>query len=218
MIQGSPEWFAARCGRCTASRFADVLATIRSGGEAAGRRNYKAELVCERLTGIPVATFESAEMRFGREQEPYARIAYEARTGLTVLQCGFLEHADILAGASPDGLIGFEGGLEIKCPHTATHIDTLLRGMAPEHMAQIQGGMWISARQWWDFVSYDSRMPERFQLYIRRVQRDQKYIDALEVQVRKFLNEVETMLHELEALPAERIFGHTIALLEEHTA
>jgi YqaJ-like viral recombinase domain len=205
MIQGSEEWFQARCGRCTASRFADVLATIRSGGEAASRRNYKAQIVCERLTGVPVPSFESAEMRFGTEQEPYARIAYEARTGHTVLQCGFLPHAEILSGASPDGLIGFHGGVEIKCPNTATHIDTLLRGMAPEHQAQVQGNLWITGRQWWDFVSYDSRMPERFQLYIRRVERDDKYIEALEIQVRRFLAEVEVMLAELDALTPERI-------------
>ena len=124
--QGSPEWFAARCGHATASRFADVLATIKSG-EAATRRNYRAELVCERLTGLPVEHFQSAEMKFGTENEPYARIAYEATTGNVVEECGFLEHYELLAGASPDGLIGMDGGLEIKVPNTATHLDALLK-------------------------------------------------------------------------------------------
>jgi hypothetical protein len=199
LAQGSPEWFVARCGYCTASRFADVLATIRSG-EAATRRNYRAEVVCERLTGVPAEHFQSAEMRFGTEQEPYARIAYESTTGNMVSQCGFLKHPQLAAGASPDGLIGSDGGLEIKVPNTATHLDALLKGMDRGHLPQIQGGLWITGRRWWDFVSYDPRMPERFQLYVQRVERDQAYIDNLEREVRKFLAEVEDVIGQLERL------------------
>ena len=198
-LQGSPEWFTARCGLCTASRFADVLAAIRSG-EAATRRNYRAELVCERLTGVPAEHFQSAEMRFGTEMEPYARIAYESATGNVVHQCGFLKHPQLLAGASPDGLVGMDGGLEIKVPNTATHLDALLKGMDRGHLAQIQGGMWITGRKWWDFVSYDPRMPERFQLYVQRVERDETYIENLEREVRRFLLEVEDVIGLLERL------------------
>jgi hypothetical protein len=200
MIQGSDEWFAARCGYATASRFADVLAVVRSGGEAATRRNYRAEVVCERLTGVPAEHFQSAEMRFGSEQEPYARIAYEAASGNIVEQCGFLTHPQLTAGASPDGLVGLEGGVEIKVPNTATHLDALLKGMDRGHLPQIQGGLWITGRKWWDFVSYDPRMPERFQLYVQRVERDQAYIDNLEAEVRKFLKEVEEVIRQLERL------------------
>lgn len=204
MNQGTPEWYQARCGRATASRFADVLAIIKSG-EAATRRNYRAQLVCERLTGVPADSYQSIEMKYGTENEPYARIAYEAKTGATVLQCGFLPHAELMSGASPDGLIGFDGGVEIKVPNTATHIDALLNGMDPGHLPQIQGGMWITGRKWWDFVSYDPRMPERFQLYVHHVLRDQKYIDNLEAEVRRFLRDVDSVIERLDRIgaPAE---------------
>lgn len=199
MFQGTPEWLLARVGRATASRFGDVLAKIKSG-EAATRRNYRAEIVCERLTGIPAEQYVSPEMRFGTENEPYARIAYEARTGHTVTQCGFLAHPDMMAGASPDGLVGFDGGVEIKVPNTATHIDTLLKGMDPGHLPQIQGGMWITGRKWWDFVSFDPRMPARLSFYVLRVERDEKYIAALEGEVVRFLSEVSDIVEKLEAI------------------
>ena len=132
---------------------------------------------------MPYPSYQSMEMKFGTEHEPWARIAYEARTGNTVLQIGFIPHVEIMSGCSPDGLIGFDGGIEIKVPNTATHIDTLLNGMSREHLPQIQGGMWITGRQWWDFVSFDPRMPERYQLYTWRVQRDDAYIELLEIRV-----------------------------------
>ena len=197
MIQGSPEWFAARCGRATASRFADVLAKIKSG-EAAGRRNYKAQLVAERLTGVPAESYTNAAMTWGTDNEPFARAAYEAQTGNLVEQIAFIPHAELMAGASPDGLIDADGGIEIKCPNTATHIDALLKGMPADHIPQIQGCMWLSGRQWWDFVSFDPRMPERLQLYVQRVPRDEAYITQLAAEVIVFLKEVDLLVIELE--------------------
>lgn len=197
MLQQSPEWFAARCGRATASRFADVMAKIKTG-EAAGRRNYKAQLVAERLTGVPAESYTNAAMQWGVDTEPQARAAYEAFSGNIVEQVAFITHPEIMAGASPDGLIDGDGGLECKCPNTAAHIDALLKGMPPEHIPQIQGGMWLTGRQWWDFVSFDPRMPERLQLYVQRIPRDQKYIDALAPEVHGFLKEVEALVAELE--------------------
>lgn len=182
----------------TASCFADVLATIKSGGEAASRRNYRAQLIAERLTGVPADSYVSAEMKWGTEQEPFARIAYEAVTGNVVQQVAFIRHETLAAGASPDGLIGLDGQLELKCPNTATHIDALLKGIDPGHVPQIQGNLWMSGRKWADFVSYDPRMPERMQLYVQRVARDDKYIDKLEAEVRKFLAEVDETIAKLE--------------------
>lgn len=197
MKQGSPEWLQARCGRATASCFSDVLASIKSG-EAAVRRNYRAQLIAERLTGIPADTYQSAEMKWGTEQEPFARIAYET-LGNVVREVGFIKHPEMEAGASPDGLIGQDGMVEIKCPNTATHIDALLKGMGPDHIPQIQGQMWIAGRRWVDFVSYDPRMPERMQLYVQRIERDEKYIERLEAEVVKFLSEVDKTIADLEA-------------------
>ena len=197
MKQGAPEWQAARCGLATASRYIDVLATIKSG-EAASRRNYRAQIIAERLTGVPAETYQSAEMRWGTEQEPFARIAYEAR-GFIVDQVAFIRHPTLMTGASPDGLVGHDGQIEIKCPNTATHIDTLLKGMSPDHMPQVQGNLWISGRKWADFISYDPRMPERMQLYVQRVRRDEKYIENLEKEVRRFLAEVDQVIADLES-------------------
>ena len=200
MDQGSVEWFQARAGRATASRFKDILAKIKSD-EAAVRKNYKAQLVVERLTGLAQETYTNAAMQYGTETEPLARAAYEFRSDNPVQEIGFIQHQELLAGCSPDGLIGVDGGCEIKCPYqSAVHIETLLNSMPPEHMAQIQGSLWITGRQWWDFVSFDPRMPAHLQLYINRVERDEKYIANLETEVIAFLNEVSEMVGKLEAL------------------
>lgn len=197
MEQRSPEWFAARCGRATASRFKDMLATIKSG-EAASRRNYRAQLVVERMTGIIPDSYESPEMMHGTDNEPYARAAYEALTGNLVEQIAFIPHPELMAGASPDGLIDTDGGIEIKCPNTATHIDALLKGMPSDHMAQIQGLMWLTGRKWVDFVSFDPRLPEKLQLYVQRIARDDAYIDKLVSAVTQFLAEVDELVLQLE--------------------
>lgn len=195
--QNSPEWFAERCGLATASRFSDVLAKIKSG-EASGRRNYRAQLVCERLTKVPAETYSNAAMKWGTETEPLARMAYEATAGIMVEEVGFIRHATMLAGASPDGLIGEIGLVEIKCPLTAQHIEALLSGMPPLHIAQIQGQMWVTGRQWCDFVSFDPRMPEKLQLYVQRVVRDDSYIANLAAEVGAFLLEVAATVKQLE--------------------
>ena len=133
--QGTDAWRAERAGFCTASKASAVLATIKSG-EAATRKNYRALLVAERLTGTPAESFQSAEMKFGTETEPLARMAYEARTGAMVEEQGFIKHATLpWTGCSPDGFIGADGMVEIKCPNTATHIETLLgKGVPSEHI------------------------------------------------------------------------------------
>lgn len=199
MMQQSAEWFAARCGRATASRFDDVMAKIKTG-EAAGRRNYRAQLVCERLTGIPAESYTNAAMQWGIDTEPQARAAYEALTGNMVQEVAFVPHPELMAGASPDGLIDLDGGLEIKCPNTAQHIEALLKGMPPEHIPQIQGGLWLTGRKWWHFVSFDPRMPEKLQLYIQKIERDSHYIAALELEVRRFLGEVDELVRQLERI------------------
>lgn len=198
--QRSVEWFQLRAGKATASRFKDILAKIKSG-EAAVRKNYRAQLVVERLTGLAQETYSNAAMQYGTETEPQARAAYEFKSDNQVEEIGFIQHATLLAGCSPDGLIGTEGGLEIKCPfQSAVHIETLLNGVPPEHIAQVQGSMWITGRQWWDFCSFDGRMPAHLQLYIKRIERDEKYIATLETEVRAFLDEVELTVKKLEAL------------------
>lgn len=191
--QGSPEWFAARCGKATASRFSDVLAKLKSGGESASRKNYRARLVVERLTGKPLETFSNAAMQQGVEREPLARMAYEAETGNLVEEVGFFQHPAMDAGASPDGLVNADGMLEIKCPQLATHLEYLNLPAEPaEYTAQIQGQLWICGRDWTDFVSFNPDFPEHLQLIVRRIHRDDAYIAKLAAEVALFLDEVET--------------------------
>lgn len=195
--QGTPEWFAERCGFATASRFKDILAKIKSG-EAASRRNYKAATVAERLTGKPAETFTNAAMQWGTDNEPIARMMYEALTGAVVQEVGFIRHPTIeFCGASPDGLVGDSGMVEIKCPNTATHIETLLSGMDAGHIPQVQGQMWVCRRQWVDFVSFDPRMPERMQLHVQRIERNDEYINNLQSEVTVFLGEVDALIAKL---------------------
>ncbi len=194
MNQGSAEWLAARAGHCTASRFKDVLAKIKTG-EAASRRNYRIQLVTERLTGRPCDSFTNAAMEWGTSTEPFARAAYESARTLMVDETGFLKHPTVpFVGASPDGLVGDDGGVEIKCPHQSTvHVETWESGMPTEHRAQVQGTLWVTGRQWWDYISFDPRMPAHLQLYIERVKRDDAYIATLHDEVKRFLAEVDAM-------------------------
>jgi putative phage-type endonuclease len=194
MNQGSEAWLSARAGHVTASRFKDVLAKIKTG-ESASRRNYRLQLVTERLTGRPCDSYTNAAMEWGTATEPHARAAYETSRGLMVDETGFILHPAIAwVGCSPDGLIGADGGCEIKCPHQSTvHVETLECGMPTEHRAQVQGTLWVTGRKWWDFISFDPRLPDHLQLYIARIERDDAYIATLEDEVRKFLAEVEQM-------------------------
>lgn len=202
MEQRTDAWFEARLGRATASNFGKVLAKIKTG-EAADRRNYRAQLVIERLTGNRQEGYSNAAMQWGTEQEPFARIAYMADRGVDVQEVGFIQHATLMAGCSPDGLIAADGLIEIKCPVSATHIETLKTQHMPlEHMPQVQGQMWIACREWCDFVSYDPRMPEKLQMFVQRIPRDDQYIKALAFEVERFLEEVAAEVTALQKIAA----------------
>jgi YqaJ-like viral recombinase domain len=204
--QGTQEWLQERCGFATASRANDILTTIKSGGYGAGRKNYAAELVIERLTGVPIPdVFVSDPMKRGAEREPYARNWYCLHTGVLVVQEGFCKHPTIpWVGCSIDSEVEEGvGGLEIKAPNTATHFEALIAGSIPsKNVAQVQFQMWVKGWQWVDFVSYDDRTPENLHGFLVRVPRDQKFIDNLEVEVKKFLAEVEAMVVKLKAYRA----------------
>ena len=200
--QGTPEWFAARLGKATGSRIADIIAKTKTG-YSTSRANYAAQLVCERLTGKVAESFTNAAMQWGTETEPLARAAYEVKTGEMVDQVGFVDHPSIEnSGASPDGLVGLFGMLEIKCPNTATHIETLLSQQVPtKYITQMQWQMACAGRrQWCDFVSFDPRMPENLQLFIKRVEYDPPYVAMLEKEVIQFLMDVEANVTQLRKL------------------
>jgi len=199
IIQGSPEWFAQRLGKVTASRLADVMAKVKSG-EAASRATYRAELVAERLTGKAAEGFTSA-MKWGTECEPLARAAYEAEYGLLVAETGMVTHPRIsMSGASPDGFVSIDGLIEIKCPETKAHIDTILSGEAPsKYIPQMQWQMACTGRAWCDFVSFDPRMPEDMQMFVRRVLRDDDLINEYEAAVIAFIAEVDATVSRLMA-------------------
>jgi putative phage-type endonuclease len=199
MEQRTEEWFAARLGKVTASRVADVLAKIKTG-ESASRKNYKMELVVQRLTNKVGESFTNAAMEWGTEQEPFARMAYEAHTGTFVKEDGFVDHPTIEGfGCSPDGIVG-EGLIEIKAPNTANHIETVLENKAPsKYIPQMQCQMACTGAKWCDFVSFDPRVPEDLQLLVVRVERDQEYIDSMEVEVKQFLSEVLDLFNQLKA-------------------
>ena len=201
MEQRSPEWFTARLGKVTASRVADVIAKTKSG-YSASRANYMAELVCERLTGRSGDFYQNAAMVWGTETEPMARSAYEAHSGNLVTETGLVLHSSISdAAASPDGLIDEDGLVEIKCPNTATHIDTLLDEKVPsKYVTQIMWQMACTGRKWCDFVSYDPRMPEHMQIFVKRVERDDDIIVELEREVEKFLSELDEKITTLTKL------------------
>jgi putative phage-type endonuclease len=203
IIQRSPEWFAARCGKVTASRVADIIAKTKTGASAS-RENYLAQLVCERMTGKPAESYSNAAMQWGTETEPFARAAYEGVKDVLVEEMGFAVHPSIEgAGASPDGLVGLFGLVEIKCPNTATHIQTLLDQKVPEkYNTQMQWQMACTNRQWCDFVSFDPRMADGLQLFIKRVEYDPIYVAQLEKEVIFFLMEVEEKINKLNKLKA----------------
>jgi len=201
MEQRTEEWFAARCGKVTASRVADIIAKIKSG-PSASRENYLAQLVCERMTGKPAESYSNAAMQWGTDQEPFARAAYEAAKDVLVEEMGFAVHPTIEgAGASPDGLVGLFGLVEIKCPNTATHIQTLLDQKIPEkYIVQMQWQMCTTGRQWCDFVSFDPRMGDGLQLFIKRVEYHPMYVAELEKEVIYFLMDVEDKINRLNKL------------------
>jgi len=203
--QRDADWYAARVGKATASRFRDAIAALKSGAPAQAQRDYATELVVERLTQQPAQRYATAAMQWGTEQEPAARAAYERVTGISVEETGFIAHDTLLAGCSPDGLIDWDGLIEIKCPYSsANHIETLLRGMPDEHIPQVQGQLWITGRQWCDFVSFDPRMPVELQLHVQRIYRDPGFIADLEAKVTSFLQQVGTQVEALRRLAESR--------------
>ena len=200
MEQRSAEWHAARLGKVTASKVADVVARTRTG-YAASRANYMAQLVCERLTGKPTEGFSNAAMEWGVEQEAAARDAYSARVGELVTEVGFIDHPAIkMAGASPDGIVG-AGIVEIKCPSTATHIEYLFEREPPQkYFYQMQWQMACTGADWCDWVSYDPRMPENLQLLVVRIPRDTDCIQMLEKEVSEFLAELDVKVAKLKEM------------------
>jgi putative phage-type endonuclease len=189
--QRSPLWFESRLGVATASRFKDIMARTRTG-YSAQRKNYMAELVSERLTGASQDNYQSQAMQWGVENEDTALLEYSLLTNVEVEQTSLWLHDTLKAGASPDGLVSDDGIVEIKCPNTATHIETLQKRSVPsQYWSQVQGQLWITERLWCDFISYDPRLPANAQLIVLHVERDEEYIAKLEQEVKEFLQEVD---------------------------
>jgi putative phage-type endonuclease len=197
--QGTQEWLMERLGHVTASRVKDVLAKVKTG-EAKTREDYRWELVTQRMTGIVQESYKNSAMEWGTQTEPDARIEYEVRHGNFVTQTGFIKHPTIAwVGASPDGLVDEDGCIEIKCPNTKTHLQTLQSGTAPsQYYGQMQMQMWVTGKQWCDFVSYDPRVTKRnLRFFCIRVDRDNEYIANMEQEVLSFLEEVEAVIFNL---------------------
>lgn len=203
-LQRSPEWYAARLGKLTASCASDMLATRKDKTEAAGRRNLRMRLVLERVTGKPQEDgFVSEAMRQGIAREADAAALYEAVTGNLLRSVGFCQHDTLMAGCSPDGYIGnhFEGIVEVKSPIAATHWDYLRSGTIPgEYEKQILCALWITGAQWCDWLSYNPDFPEPLRVKLVRVERHQPAIDLFEDAAKQFLAEVTKECAELERL------------------
>jgi putative phage-type endonuclease len=199
--QRSDEWFASRLGKVTASRVADVMTKTKTG-YGASRKNYMAELLCQRLTGKSEDHYTNSAMQRGTDLEPVARFAYEMQTDLLVEEVGLIDHPTIeMFAASPDGFVGDVGMIEIKCPNTATHIE-FLQSETPDSRYQWQMlcQMACAGRQWCDFVSYDDRLPEYLQLKIVRFERNDTRILEMETEVKLFLKELNELQTKLEGM------------------
>jgi putative phage-type endonuclease len=205
IVQGSDAWKQIRLGKATASRVADIVARTKSG-YGASRANYMAQLIAERLTGQVGESYVNAAMQHGTDTEPEARRAYEFYQGVAVEEVAFVPHPTIAdAGCSPDGLVGDDGLLEIKCPQTATHLETLLGQNIPsKYIGQVQFQMACTGRKWCDWVSYDPRMPESMRMFVMRIERDDRLIAELETEVAAFLQELAAKLAQLESLYGEK--------------
>lgn len=199
--QGSDEWKLARLGHVTASNMADVMSKGKGSAEAIGRYKYKVRLVAERLTQTAAESYSNAAMEWGIEQEQFACMEYEAATNQLVDKTGFWLHPNIpYLGVSPDRLVGHKGLIEVKCPNTTTHLGYLFEGKIPtDYYKQIQCQLWVTDREWCDFVSYDPRLPKRNQLLIVRTERDESLIAEMKAETLKFLDEVENLIIKLGA-------------------
>ena len=205
MEQRTEDWFSARLGKVTASSLYKVLAKTKTGN-GADRGNYMTQLVLERVTGSKAESYTKASMQWGIDQEPFARAAYEASRGVLVDEVGFIPHPTIEAsGASPDGLVGDDGMVEIKCPDSKTALECWLSDNPVEskYFAQMQWQMRCADRSWCDYVVFDPRMPEKAQLFVTRVKRDDKWLEATEKEVIKFLSEVEAKVSALNKIIGE---------------
>ena len=198
--QGTQEWRLLRAGKVTASRVKHIIAKTKSG-YSASRANYMDELIIERF-GVISDGFTNAAMAHGTETEPLARSMFELNTGMMVEQIDFVDHPIIaMTGASPDGLIGTDGLLEIKCPNSTTHFNYLREDVVPEeHKPQMAWQMACCKRQWCEFVSFDPRVPEGLQYFQMRYERDDKYIEMIEIEVMNFLDELESRYQELKLI------------------
>jgi putative phage-type endonuclease len=196
--QGTEEWHQLRLGKVTASRVADILAKTKSGASAS-RGNYLIELALQRVTKTIEESYSNSAMEWGVATEPQARVAYEVSTGNFVDQIAFVNHPTIEGfGCSPDGLVG-EGLIEIKCPNSATHWSYIKANEPPQkYIIQMQAQMAVTGAKWCDFVSFDPRMPERSQLLIIRINRDEEFIAEMENDIKQFLNEVEVEVNLME--------------------
>lgn len=199
-LQRTDEWFAARLGKVTASRIADLRKKTKTGW-AASRKDYMADLIAERLSGEHIPGGTGAARRWGQDIEPEAKRAYAFYRDAEIAEVGFLPHPTIVdAGASPDGLVGTDGLVEFKCPTVLTHLETLETDViADEYLQQMQWQMACTGRQWCDFASYDPRYPEAMKLYVQRVKRDDELIAAIEADVTDFLAEMTTRVERLRA-------------------
>jgi len=197
--QGTPEWFAQRLGKATASRIKDIVAKTKTG-YSTSRDKYLTQLLLERLTGTVAESYANDAMSWGTEQEPFARAAYEAKMGVMVDQVAFINHPTIeMAGASPDGLVGDDGLVEIKCPMSHTHLESLLGGLDDQYKVQVQWQMACTGRKWTDLCSFDPRFPAELQLVIKRFERDDAFIATLEEEVIKFLKELDDKLNKVKS-------------------
>jgi hypothetical protein len=203
MDQGTAEWFAARLGKVTASKVSDVMSKTKTG-YGAGRETYMSQLIAEILTGKKAEGFSNAAMAWGTETEPFARMAYEALNNVLVDEMGFAPHPTIeRAGASPDGLVGQDGLIEIKCPNTTTHLDTMIEETIPKkYHDQMQFQMACTGRKWCDFVSFDNRLPEDLQIFVMRINRNNEYIAEMEAAIIKFLAEMQEKIEKLTQMKA----------------
>lgn len=199
MIQGSPEWLDARCGKVTASRVADVLAVKKDLKPTAERERYLMELVGERLTGLTTSHYLTGPMLDGQEREPQAAAAYDLLHDVDTVKVGFVPHPRIpMFGASPDRLVGDAGLLEIKAPTLRTHLDTLLCGQIPEqYLPQMRAQMACTGRQWCDFASWHPGVPAHLRLWVKRLHRDDAQIAKDEAAVVAFLAEVDARVAKL---------------------
>jgi hypothetical protein len=214
--QRSQEWFNERAGRITASEMHVVMLDRDREPFKSGPRkgqikpppkaisDYAHRLAAERITGKPRKQIKAKSLEHGQITEPYAVLAYEIQTGLTVELCGFVIHPkhDFI-GASPDFLVESDGGGEVKCPESSeVHLSTLINGLPAEHIEQIQGGLWVTGRKWWDFVSYHGDFPDHLKLYIQRVPRDEAFIERLESACILLNDEVSKTIDQLKRIAA----------------